>query len=166
MSTRRDFTFGGLVLALTGATAARANQPAKAAPKLGWSHRVSHRKGKLTVHVSVTNQGDESLEVVAALGDGPGAYVSASIDIEGEPLELARVMTVDRRKVLMSRRGPIPEWRPLAQGASLELGPYEFAWPKGVPPTAVRLTADIDTINGRSEYRATVEPDAAAKTTS
>lgn len=172
MATRRSFTFGGLVLALTGASTARAGGLGKLAPApsgpppLKWAHRVTHRGRVLTVHVSITNTADGPLEVVTARGPLPGAHVSASIDLEGEATELQPILKGDRREVFMSRMGPIPEWAPLASKEKVEFGPYEFAWPRDLPLTDVVLLGGVDTMQGYSEFRAAITPNPGAKVAS
>lgn len=170
MATRRDFTFGSLVLALTGSATARAGglAPASAKPaaRLRWSHRARLQKGVLTVHASVVNTSTEPLEVVVARGPLPGAHLAAVLTIDEDRTELAPILKGDRRKVFMSRMGPIPEWAPLAAKDRLELGPYEFAWPQGVPATKVELSGGLDTEHGYQEFLATVLPSPATKATS
>ena len=160
MASRRQFTFGSLVLALTGSQAARAGGPRQGSAPLPfrWA-ATSSRKGQvLTVNLTVQNTSKAPVEVVTQLGDGPGAWLSAAIDIEGETLDLAPIYEGNRRRMMMSRMGPIPQWGPLVSGAPLALGPYRFAWPKGVPTRSVALLAELESELGMAQHRMTVHP--------
>ena len=175
MATRRRFAFGSLVLALTGASAARAGtpdlrqalSPGGAAPadpdpiRVRWGHRAVLRGRLLHVDLTVENLGEEPIELVVARGDLPGAHLQAEIRIDGDGLGLSPYWEGDRRKVFASRIGPIPQWAPLAAKAKLELGPYRFVWPEGVPVLPVQLRAYLDSERGGLELATTVTPDAA-----
>ncbi len=166
MATRRSFTFGSLVLALTGPSAARASAGAGAAagaetklPSLKIDLSARRRGGLLIVDLTVENQEHAPVEIVTQLGSRPGAWLTAAISLSGERLELAPVLEGDRREML-SRVGPIPQWAPLAAGKRLRMGPYKFAWPKGVPDHAVALHGSVSVERGQVEFERTLPLDA------
>ena len=138
MATRRNFTFGSLVLAMAGPTAARAGGPARTAPPLEIGATGRREGDQLIVELTVTNPTADPIEILAGRGSGPGPWVGASIVIDDQPFELAAVFDGDRRD-LISRIGPIPRWAPLAAGATESFGPYRFQWPHGVPDRAITL---------------------------
>lgn len=153
MATRRSFTFGSLVLALTGPSLARAEEPQRQAavappraqpepPRLK-IHLDARRKGQvLLADVRVENLQREPVDLVVRWGSRPGVHLDAAISVAGEPLGLAAVLEGDRRE-FMSRLGPVPEWAPLAGGKSLKMGPYKFGWPEGVPDGEVTFSGFV-----------------------
>ena len=153
MASRREFTFGSMLLALTGARTARAGIPeldvkpsgpsVDPMPKVDFAFAVSRPRKDLRVAVTVTNRDGVPLEVVAARGSMPGAYLDASIAIDGHRFELAVIYEGDRREIF-SRAGPMPRFERLLAGASLQLGTYRFQWPDGVPDLPVQVKGGLD----------------------
>ncbi|MBX2803968.1 MAG: hypothetical protein KTR31_40200 [Myxococcales bacterium] len=184
MATRRSFTFGSLVLALGAAGTARASDtvakkkpqlkqvpqrqaqapaPHDGPPDVGIRATAKRSRSVLKVQLEVVNRQPEAVEVMVARGSMPGAWLVATIDIDGEPFELGRIHEGDRRE-FMSRMGPIPRFAPLASGERHQMGPYKFAWPEGVPDLPVHLTGGLDTESGVVDINEQVELTAAAKT--
>ncbi len=173
MATRRSFTLGSLVLALTGAQTARAREPQQLKPQQLKPQRrqpqpiqlqegsqppelkialdARHKGSHLVVELGVENLGPAPVELVVRWGSRPGVTLAAQIEVAGEPLELAAVLEGDRREFI-SRLGPIPEWAPLAAGKSLKMGPYRFSWPDGVPVGEVRFTGHVSCESGEVTF--------------
>jgi len=162
-ASRRQFTFGALMLALSGKAHA-----AKPGPKLPQQQQARPtdpvptptpllsprwavgRKGKeLHVFLALENAGDPT-DVIVKWGSRLGPSLTAAIAVEDRYQELAQVFDVDRRE-LVSRMGPRPTFAPLARNGVLEIGTYRFAWVDGLPEDAVRLTLKGETADGTFE---------------
>ncbi|MEM6928390.1 MAG: hypothetical protein AAF602_15760 [Myxococcota bacterium] len=155
MASRREFTFGSMILALTGSRAAQAGIPEldgkllpvredpERAPRLDVDFTVSRSRDRLDVRMVVGNAHSEVIDVLAARGSLPAPYVEASIDIDGQRFELARIVERDRREVF-TRAGPLPRYETVGPGASFVLGTYRFQWPDDVPDLPVRLHGTVE----------------------
>ncbi|MEN0066460.1 MAG: hypothetical protein AAGA48_30265 [Myxococcota bacterium] len=168
MASRREFTFGSMILAMTGSSTARAGIPEldvpqaappvrepSGPPKIDTRFRVQRQGRRLEVFTTVTNRGRGTIEFVSARGTRPGPYVGAAITIDGHRFELPAVFEGDRRQFI-TRAGPIPQYSQLLAGQSLEVGPSSFEWPDGVPDLPVRLTGGIDAQGHFIEFDETV----------
>lgn len=163
MASRREFTFGSMILALTGARAARASIPElqaetadlppqrsdwidpprrSQAPRIDVDFAVSRFDQRLQVTTTVTNRHREPVEVLVLRGSSPGPFLTVAIHIDGERFELPQVYQGDRRAFL-SRAGPIPHWQSLAVHEAVAIAPHLFEWPAGVPDLPVALKVEV-----------------------
>jgi len=157
-SNRRQFTFGALMLALSGK--ARADEPSDAPapqapsppaapsdpPALEASYEARRVGDELHIDLSLANDG-EPTDLISRWGSRLGPVLVAAIAVDGEQTELARVIDVDRRE-LVSRVGPRPQFAPLAKGGRLDIGTYRFAWVEGWPEGEVELTLTVEATTG------------------
>ncbi len=163
--SRRSFSFASLA-ALFGTSTARAapqaqqqaagipeldGPPPSPAPATKVTPSLVREGGELVVTVAVHNEGAEPTSVLVAFGARPAEAPVVTLVMGGSPIELAPVLgEVDRRE-MMSRMGPVPRWAEVVAGASVTLGPYRYALPKGAePPVAVRGT--LHTAGGAVPY--------------
>lgn len=178
MASRRAFTFGSMVLALTGARAAQAGIPEldvpvepnsrrksrspEPQPSLDIAFATSRARGLLEVVVTVTNRSADPVEFVAARGSRPGPWLTAVVTVDEARFELPVVFEADRRQ-FFSRVGPAPRWEMLAAGSSATLDPYRFEWPKGLAEGSVALTVEVEVMGQSVPVRHTATVGGAAK---
>jgi hypothetical protein len=150
-ASRRQFTFGALMLALSGKARASDTPPSKT---LALAPRYSARRvgQELLVDLSLVNQGDAT-EVIHRWGSRLAPGMTAVVRVDGRPTELAQVVDLDRRE-LVSRMGPRPQFAPLAVDATLDVGTYRFAWVDGLPEGTVQLALTVETADGMVELAA------------
>ncbi len=162
MATRRQFTFGSLVLALTGSRAAQAGIPT-AAPKFDVAFTAKAVRKQRVVEVSLVAElhAEAAMEAVVERGSMPGPWLQASLLADaGEPVELSLIYEGNKREMFMSRVGPVPRWAPMAVGKPMSFGPYRFSVPRGAEGSRVQLVGGMELEEGLAELAMTVSLDA------
>jgi hypothetical protein len=148
---RRRFTFGSLLLLVSGAAAAASDVSSEVAPEAppgpvlapSWSIVRVPDSRRIFVFLTLHNDGPEPIEVLTARGRNPATRVTA--EIAGRRLH--RVVEIER-SLLEPRIGPLPRYRTVAAGGMLAVGPYGFELPSGREAEVVTVQGEVEHATG------------------
>ena len=149
-----SLTFASLLLAATQpavagepmqkqASSSAVADEEKTLPIVGrWT--TAEKDGVLVAALTLVNTSPGAVDLLIGRGKSPGTFVLASID----GVQLSPVYDQSQEREMMSRRGPMPVYAPLAGKGEIVAGVFRFTLPAGYSGQPIDLEATVRAQDG------------------